>query len=99
MSAIYSSLKPFLFLLLYSSLMLTVPQYVECQDLYPDEVLDFLGICQNPLSLPNILRKLPSLRFFSDLCATPYSYHEHQSESFLSQFPVSELLLSVALRC
>jgi len=52
---IRSSLTALLFCILFLFSFFTVPDYVECQELYPDECLDLFGKIDNPLASIMIL--------------------------------------------
>ena len=94
-----SFLKSFLLSIFYSSfLILSVPQYVECEDFYPDELLDVFGIPKNPVTFSNTGTPQPVV--FSSPNPIPYAhpFQCRQAEgSYLHTF-TSELVFSVTLR-
>jgi hypothetical protein len=89
--------KVFFFLILFSPLSCTAPLYVECQDLYPDEYLDLFGIVDSAPALTTILAIQPGI--FPDLVSDNPIFRRHHSGTFSSQPLVSELVLSLSLRC
>jgi len=93
-------LKAFLLSILYSSLIFsTAPQYVECEDFFPDEVLDLFAITQNNLPSSNILKHHLSVFWFFNFCGETHSIQRYQSQNLYSQPFTPELIFSVTLRC
>ena len=78
----------------YSSLLLTVPQYVECEDLYPDEIIDFLGIhVQSAVTLEHDA----SPPVLTDSAVR--SSERQRAEKLPVALYIGKLVLSVALLC
>ncbi len=94
-----SCLTKLLTYILFSSLAFTVPQYVDCEDLYPDDVLDLFGISQNSGGSLTILKYHPSVCCFSNLLPKTHSFQWYESGNHYLERFTSELVLSVTLRC
>jgi len=77
----------------------TTPEYVECEDLYPDEFLDLFGIPENSVASSAILKLHPSVFSFSDFHPKAHAFQCHHLENPYPQPVASELILSVSLRC
>ena len=87
------------FFILFSSLICGGPQYVECQDPYPDEVLDLFGMPETSRGSLITLKYHPPLCCFSNLFPKTHSARCHESGNLYSgPFP-SELFLLVSQRC
>ena len=85
--------------MLYASLFFATPTYVACEDLYPDEWLDVLGIAQNPVDSSNSRTSHPIVVSFPDPIPYVHPFQWHHAEgSYLLTF-TSELEFSVTLRC
>ena len=78
----------------YACLILTTPQYVECEDLYPDETLDVLGM-PSP-TVVTIEHDAPAT-LFPDL-ARNFSERRHQENPRVALF-TGKLVRSVTLLC
>jgi hypothetical protein len=98
------ALFSFLFLLF---LFLTPAEYVNCQHIYPDECLDFFGICEDVTEEVNLNVRplnLDSSAFPTFHAANWYASHVSGhipcrllEESFQSHF--TEILLITVVRC
>jgi hypothetical protein len=80
-------------------LIFAPPEYVECENLYPDEFLDLFGISENSVASSAILKLHPSVFSFSDFHPKARTFQRHHSGELYSQPFASELVLSVPLRC
>jgi hypothetical protein len=85
--------------ILYSPSISTPPEYIECEDLYPDEFLDLFGMSGNSATSSVTLKHHPSVCSFSNFCPKTYSIQCHQSGKPYPQRLTSETDLSVPLRC
>ncbi len=83
---------------LCSPLIATAPEYVECENLYPDESLDLFGIPENSVTSSTIVRLRPSVFSFSDFRLSRALQCHHSQNPYPQSFG-SELVLSVSLRC
>ena len=90
-------LRVLLLLSLFSSLGFTAPLYVGCEDVFPDEWLDLLGLIQSPTALKVILTSQPPA--FLDLILYARTFSHHPSGIFFLQPFASQPVLSVILRC
>ncbi len=95
----------FLVLLLFcascSSLIVTAPEYVECEELNADEFLDLRAIPNNPVDSKNILTPPPLAPPFYDSIAQVHTFqfcYLREWGLYLQPF-TSGLVLSVTLRC
>ena len=86
--------RTFLLFLFYASLLLTVPQYVECEDLYPDEISDFVGV---PVHSVMTLKHEASAILFSDRIA--HFSVPHRAGNLPVALYIGKLALSVTLLC
>jgi hypothetical protein len=91
--------KPFLFFILYSFLVFSIPEGVECSETYPDELLDLLGIPTKSAASSTILKHPLPACFFSNFSPQTHSMQRHQTENLRLQPFTSELILSATLRC
>ncbi len=89
-------LKILLFLVLYSALIFTVPQYVECKSFDPDELLDLFAKFKKSVSFQNILTE-HSPGFYS-FHGTYSNQHPWPENPYLLLLP-AELTSLVILRC
>ncbi len=89
--------RSLLWCILYASLIITVPQYVACEDLYPGEVLDLFGIPSSSLCSSSSLKYRPSVATLSDLNGV--SVKCHQPGNPYVELVTSEPVLLVILRC
>ena len=87
------------FLILLSSLGLTTPLYVECEDSYPDEYLDLFGIPNISGDVKTIHTASPTAFPFSELIPDGHIFQRQYPETLHSQPFPSELVLPVSLRC
>jgi hypothetical protein len=94
-----SFLKVLTFLSLFSSLILSGPLYVECQDFYPDEALDFFGTLEESGGSLTIPKYHASAYYPSNFLAKTHSTQYHSSWNVYLQPFTSEPILSVPLRC
>jgi hypothetical protein len=76
-------------------LILAVPQYVECEDLYPDEILDLFGIPTNSVTDSVSLKHYPSASVSSDVKVDSPERHQ-PGNPYLELFTS---VLPVILRC
>lgn len=83
--------------LLYASLLLTVPQYVEYEDAYSNEFQDFFGIPTDAFTVSRPLRWYAAASLPSEGQGHASGYHQPRSQS-LMQFAL-QTVLSVILRC
>ncbi len=85
---------------LYSSLIFTAPQYVECEELNADEFLDLRAIPNNPVDSKNMLA-LPQLvpPFYDSIAQHTFQFCYLKGWGLYLQPFTSELVLSVTLRC
>ena len=86
---------------LYSSLILTAPQYVECKEPNADEFLDLRTIPNDPVDSKDILTPPPLVLPFYDSIAQVHTFqfcYLRERGLYLQPF-TSELVLSVTLRC
>ena len=79
------------------SLFFTGPQYVEYEDIYPDELLDLFGIPQGSVASSTILKNHQPV--FYNSCPETHSIQHRQSLNFYLQPFASDLVFSVSLRC
>ncbi len=85
--------------ILYSPLILTAPEYVECETLYPDEFLDLFGIPENSITSAAIYKLYPSVSSLPELQPRTHTIQHHLSwDPYPSLIP-SELFWSPPLRC
>ncbi len=87
------------FFTLFSSLIFGGAQYVECQDFYPDEILDLFGTSNNSGGSLTIFKYHPSVYCFFNLLANTHSVQYHESGDLYLEGFNSELVLSATLRC
>ena len=90
-------LKALFLFVLYSALVFTVPQYVECNNSDSDELLDLFGIIKKPVGSSTILKVL--LAEFHNLNPKTYSIQDLRSENLYLQRFTSQLASSVIIRC
>lgn len=88
----------FLLSILCSPMIATAPEYVECENLYPDEFLDLFGIPENSVTSSAIPRLRSYVSSFCDLRPT-HAFQCHHLENPYPQPAASGLILSVSLRC
>jgi len=86
-----------LFLVLFSSLSLSTPACMECQDVYPDEWLDLFGIPRNPVSFTIIFASQQAAD--ADFASNTHALQHYRSGRSYSKYVNSELVLLVSLRC
>ncbi len=92
-------LRGLLFFTLFPSFIFGGAQYVECQDFYPDEILDLFGAPINSGSSLTISKCHPSVYWFFNLLGNTHSVQCHElGDLYLEGFG-SELVLSATLRC
>lgn len=92
-------LRELSFFTLFSSLIFGGAQYVECQNLYPDEILDLFGTPNNSGGSLTISKCHPSVYWFFNLLGITHSVQCHElGDLYLEGFG-SELVLSATLRC
>lgn len=77
----------------------TAPEYIECEDLYPDEFLDLFGIPQDSVMASGMFGPHPSVFSFFDLRPKAHAFQRHRLENPYPQRSASGLVLSVSLRC
>ena len=88
----------FLVFFLYSSLSFSVPFYVECENIFPDEWLDLFGIpFVSRISVD--FRTTPTLRLVGSSFSAVIPNRPHYSRGFWFRPLTSDLVLSVTLRC
>ena len=75
----------------------TAPEYVECENLYPDEFLDFFGLPRN--SVISLAAPRPLAFSFSDFHPKAHTFQWHRIEYSYLQPVALDLVLSVSLRC
>ncbi len=94
-----SLLRVLLFFTMFSSLIFDGAQFVECQDLYPDEILDLFGTLNNSGGSLTISKYHPFVYCFFKLLASTHSVQCYEpGDPYLEGFN-SELVLSATLRC
>ena len=89
--------QTFLSVILFSSLIVAVPQYVTCEDLYPDELLDLFGMPTNSVTNAIFRTHYPPVLVSSDFNVGFPA--RHQPEDPYLQLYTAEPVLLVILRC
>lgn len=90
-------LRTFLLFVFYASLLLTLPQYVECEDLYPDELPDLLAMPGDVFAVSRALKCCTAVPLLSD--ALGHSPEWYRSESVSRELATATLVLIAILRC
>ncbi len=83
---------------LCSPMIATEAEFVECEDLYPDEFLDLFGISENSVMVSGMSRFHPSVFSFFYSQPKAHAFQCHMEYPYL-QPVASDLVLSVSLRC
>ena len=90
-------LRTFVLFVFYASLLLTVPQYVECEDLYPDELPDLSAVPGDVFAVSRSLKCCTAVPLLSDTLG--HSPEWYRSESPSPELSTATLVVIAILRC
>ncbi len=84
---------------MFSGLFFAVPEYVEYEEIYPDEMLDLFGIANHPQRSIKSLVHDRSIVLLSDFVPKAHTFELYQLEELSLQPFLSKLISSVILLC